>query len=29
MANNVDNRSLGDLFKELSRETGTLVRKEV
>ena len=29
MTNNVDNRSLGDLFKELSRETGTLVRKEV
>ena len=29
MADNVDNRSLGDLFKELSRETGTLVRKEV
>lgn len=29
MADHVDNRSLGDLFKELSRETGTLVRKEV
>lgn len=25
----LDNRSLGDLFAELSRETGTLVRKEV
>lgn len=24
-----DNRSLGDLFAELSRETGTLIRKEV
>ena len=29
MADTFDNRSLGDLFKELSRETGTLVRKEV
>jgi len=29
MAETYDNRSLGDLFKELSRETGTLVRKEV
>jgi drug/metabolite transporter (DMT)-like permease len=29
MADHIDNRSLGDLFKELSRETGTLVRKEV
>jgi hypothetical protein len=29
MANQLDNRSLGDLFKELSRETGTLVRKEM
>jgi drug/metabolite transporter (DMT)-like permease len=25
----LDNRSLGELFSELSRETGTLVRKEV
>jgi drug/metabolite transporter (DMT)-like permease len=25
----IDNRSLGELFAELSRETGTLVRKEV
>lgn len=25
----IDNRSLGDLMAELSRETGTLVRKEV
>jgi drug/metabolite transporter (DMT)-like permease len=25
----MDNRSLGELFAELSRETGTLVRKEV
>ena len=29
MTDHVDNRSLGDLFKELSRETGLLVRKEV
>ena len=29
MAETYDNRSLGELFKELSRETGTLVRKEV
>ena len=29
MANKLDDRSLGDLFKELSHETGTLVRKEV
>jgi xanthine/uracil permease len=29
MADRLDNRSLGDLFAELSRETGTLVRKEV
>lgn len=29
MADYTDNRSLGDLFKELSRETATLVRKEV
>ena len=29
MAERVDNRSLGDLLAELSRETGTLVRKEV
>jgi hypothetical protein len=29
MTDKLDDRSLGDLFKELSRETGTLVRKEV
>jgi hypothetical protein len=29
MATPQDNRSLGELFSELSRETGTLVRKEV
>lgn len=29
MAPPQDNRSLGELFSELSRETGTLVRKEV
>jgi len=29
MADKLDNRSLGDLLAELSRETGTLVRKEV
>ena len=29
MANRDDDRSLGDLFAELSRETATLVRKEV
>jgi hypothetical protein len=29
MADKFDNRSLGDLVAELSRETGTLVRKEV
>ena len=29
MADKVDNRSLGDLLSELSRETGQLVRKEV
>ena len=29
MASPQDNRSLGELFSELSRETGTLVRKEV
>jgi hypothetical protein len=29
MADRLDNRSLGELFAELSRETGTLVRKEV
>jgi hypothetical protein len=29
MADKLDDRSLGDLFKELSRETATLVRKEV
>ena len=28
MADKLDNRSLGDLFAELSRETGQLVRKE-
>jgi xanthine/uracil permease len=28
MADNLDNRSLGDLLAELSRETGQLVRKE-
>lgn len=28
MAADLDNRSLGDLFAELSRETGQLVRKE-
>jgi drug/metabolite transporter (DMT)-like permease len=28
MADKIDNRSLGDLFAELSRETGQLVRKE-
>jgi Putative Actinobacterial Holin-X, holin superfamily III len=29
MAEPVDNRSLGELLSELSRETGTLVRKEL
>jgi putative superfamily III holin-X len=29
MADKLDNRSLGDLLAELSRETSTLVRKEV
>lgn len=29
MADGVDNRSIGDLIAELSRETGQLVRKEV
>ena len=29
MASHTDDRSLGDLFAELSRETGVLVRKEV
>ena len=29
MANQVDNRTLGDLMAELSRETGMLVRKEL
>jgi len=29
MADRVDNRSLGDLLAELSRETGQLVRKEI
>ena len=29
MADRYDDRSLGDLFAELSRETSTLVRKEV
>ena len=29
MADNADNRSLGDLFSELSRETSTLIRKEM
>jgi hypothetical protein len=29
MADRTDERSLGDLFAELSRETGQLVRKEV
>lgn len=29
MARTTDDRSLGDLFSELSRETGTLIRKEV
>jgi hypothetical protein len=29
MADRIDNRSLGELFAELSRETGTLVRQEV
>ena len=29
MADRVDNRSIGDLLAELSRETGQLVRKEV
>jgi len=29
MAMNADNRSLGELFSELSRETGTLIRKEI
>jgi hypothetical protein len=29
MANNKDERSLGELLSELSRETGQLVRKEV
>ena len=29
MADTYDNRSLGDLLSELSRETGTLVKKEM
>ena len=29
MADKLDNRSLGDLLSELSRETSTLVRKEI
>ena len=29
MADKADDRSLGDLMAELSRETGTLVRKEI
>lgn len=29
MADKLDNRSLGDLLAELSRETGQLVRKEI
>jgi hypothetical protein len=29
MANSVDNRSLGELFSDLSRETTTLVRQEL
>jgi hypothetical protein len=29
MDDKLDKRSLGELFKELARETGTLVRKEV
>jgi hypothetical protein len=29
MAVNADNRSMGELFAELSRETGTLIRKEL
>ena len=29
MAERIDNRSLGDLLAELSRETGQLVRKEI
>ena len=29
MTERIDNRSLGELFAELSRETGQLVRKEV
>lgn len=29
MADRTDDRSLGELFAELSRETGTLIRKEV
>jgi drug/metabolite transporter (DMT)-like permease len=29
MATNADDRSLGELFSELSRETGTLIRKEM
>jgi hypothetical protein len=29
MADRIEDRSLGELFSELSRETGTLVRKEV
>lgn len=29
MADQLDNRSLGDLLSELSRETSTLVRKEI
>ena len=29
MAAPADNRSLGELMSELSRETGTLVRKEI
>ena len=28
MPNDADNRSIGDLMAELSREMGTLVRKE-
>jgi drug/metabolite transporter (DMT)-like permease len=29
MVNRADDRSLGDLFAELSRETGTLIRQEM
>jgi drug/metabolite transporter (DMT)-like permease len=29
MAMNADNRSLGELFSDLSRETGTLIKKEL